>query len=73
MATTPARIDELAEELAALSPEDRRRVLVAVGRRGPISADASKKASAWQRLHGLESLVSLGGDALDDCSHLYDG
>ena len=72
MATSPARIEELAEELAALSPEDRHRVLMAVDRRGPIAADTSKKSSAWQRLHGLEGIVSLGGDALEDCARLYD-
>ena len=73
MATTPARIEELAEELAALSPDERRRVLAAVGRRGPRAADTTPQPSAWQRLHGLEGIVSLGGDALEDCAGLYDG
>jgi len=72
MATTRARIEELAEELAALSREDRSRVLAAASRRGPRAADESQKSSAWQRLHGLEGIVSLGGDALEDCARLYD-
>jgi hypothetical protein len=73
MATTSARIEELAEELAALSPEDRYRVLAAVGRRGPRAAEATTVSTAWQQLRGLEGIVSLGGDALEDCTHLYDG
>jgi hypothetical protein len=73
MATTPARLEELAEELAALSPEDRRRVLAAASRRGPRAAEATTASSAWQQLRSLEGIVSLGGDALEDCAHLYDG
>ncbi|HEY5281344.1 MAG TPA: hypothetical protein VIM14_01010 [Polyangia bacterium] len=73
MASTPARLEELAEELAALSPEDRCRVLAAVGRRGPKAADATSTPSTWQQLRGLEGIVSLGGDAIEDCDHLYDG
>jgi hypothetical protein len=73
MVTSPARIEKLADELAALSPEDRRRVLAAVGRRGPRAADATSTPSAWQQLRSLEGIVSLGGDAREDCDHLYDG
>jgi hypothetical protein len=73
MATTPARIEELAEELAALSPEDRSRVLAALGRRGPRSAETASTSVALQQFRGLEGIVSLGGDALEDCDHLYDG
>ncbi|MGB8298252.1 MAG: hypothetical protein WCG85_22750 [Polyangia bacterium] len=73
MATTRARIEELAKELAALSPEDRTRVLVEVSRRGPRSAHESQKTAVWQRLHDLEGIVTLGGDAVEDCAHLYDG
>jgi hypothetical protein len=73
MATTRARIEELAKQLAALSPEDRLSVLAEVGRRGPRAAHESQKTAAWQRLHGLEGVVTLGGDALEDCAHLYDG
>ena len=55
MATTRARIEELAKQLAALSPEDRLSVLAEVGRRGPRAAHESQKTAAWQRLHGLEA------------------
>ena len=73
MATKRARIEELAEELAALSPEDRNLVVAAAFRRGPKPAHEGQKASAWQRLHAVEGMVSLGGNALDDCAKLYDG
>jgi hypothetical protein len=73
MSITRAHIEELAEELATLSPEDRSRVLAAVNRRGPMAAQDRQKSSAWQRLHDLEGIVNLGGDALTDCAHLYDG
>ena len=73
MATTRARIEELAKELAALSPADRISVLAEVNRRGARAAPDSHKTAGWQRLHGLEGIVALGGDALEDCAHLYDG
>jgi hypothetical protein len=73
MATARARIEELAEELAALSPEDRTRVLAAVERRGPNVTQACQKPGTWQRLRRLEGIVSVGGDALADCARLYDG
>ena len=73
MATPRARIEELAQELAALSPEDRTRVLAELSRRGPRSVHESRQTAVWQRLHDLEGIVTLGGDALEDCAHLYDG
>ena len=72
MATARARIEQLANELAALSPEDRTSVLAEVSRRGPRVARESQKTAAWQRLRDLEGIVTLGGDALEDCAHLYD-
>jgi hypothetical protein len=73
MATTRARIEQLAKELADLSPEDRTRVLSEMSGRSPISAPASQRTAVWQRLRELEGIITLGGDALEDCSHLYDG
>ena len=73
MATTRARIEQLAKELADLSPEDRTRVLSEMSSRSPISAHASQRTAVWQRLRELEGIVTLGGDALEDCAHLYDG
>jgi hypothetical protein len=72
MATKRARIEELAKELAALSPEDRTSVLAEMCRQEPRAARESQKTAAWQRLHDLEGIVTLGGDALEDCAHLYD-
>ena len=73
MGTAHARIEELADELAALSPEDRTRVLVAVGDRASKMARDIIRPMSWQRLHELEGMVNLGGSSLEDCSRLYDG
>ncbi len=71
MATTPKRIEELASELAALTPEERTRVLAAVYRRRHSPGRDADGRSTWQRLHAMEGTISLGGDALEDCARLY--
>lgn len=66
MATKRADLDKLAEELAALSAEERARVLSAADRRTP------RLRLTWQDLRALKGLVRLGGNAVEDCDRLYD-
>lgn len=66
----PEALKPLVEQLAALSGDDRHRVI-----------EAAERTVQGRRLQGvtledlrrLTGLVALGGNALDDCDALYDG
>ncbi len=64
----PARLEPLVRELAALPDEDRRAVLEAAEE----AARSAPPAASWETLDSLRGVVSLGGNALEDCEKLYD-
>lgn len=70
--------EKLYDEVIKLSPSERRsfalRVLASVASDGEqvTPPDRGRKAS-WKTIESLRGVVQLGGNAVDDCDHLYDG
>ena len=71
MDTHRSDLQRLAEELAALSAEDRARLLAMISARR-ARAEAFRGLT-WDRLQRVRGLVRLGGDAAEDTERLYDG
>lgn len=63
----PEALKPLVEQLAKLQPGDRDLVVRA--------AESSPRCRAvtWELLEAARGVVSLGGDAVEDCKALYDG
>ncbi len=57
----------LVQQLLALSEPDRRLVIAAV------EWERELPAMPWETLDRARGIVSLGGNADDDCKALYDG
>ena len=66
----PERLAPLARQLAELDPGDRDLVIRSVQTRVPRR---KLRGASWERLKELKGIVSLGGNAVEDCKALYDG
>jgi hypothetical protein len=62
-------LEPLVRRLAEL-PDDERREVVAAAEE---SAATKKPTLAWSSWDAARGVVSLGGDAVEDCDLLYDG
>ena len=70
MTEHPVDLKRLADELARLSPRDRVELLAEVAAR---STPGEQGHATWRQLRTLEGIVSVGGNAVEDTEHLYDG
>lgn len=66
----PERLAPLARQLAELDPTDRDLLIRAVQTELPRG---KLHGASWERLKELKGIVSLGGNAVEDCKALYDG
>lgn len=66
----PERLEPLARQLAELDPTDRDLLIRAVQTESPRR---KLHGASWERLKELKGIVSLGGNAVEDCKALYDG
>jgi len=66
MARDRKELEKLADQLASLSEEERQLVLSDVERRTGHRAHLP-----WRNMRALKGIVSLGGDAVQDCDDLY--
>jgi hypothetical protein len=66
----PERLAPLARQLAELDPTDRDLLIRAVQTESP---HRKLHGASWERLKELKGIVSLGGNAVEDCKALYDG
>jgi hypothetical protein len=62
-------LEPLVRELAALPPAVRRSVFSAAEQ----AAEQAKPIVTWDEFDRARGVVSLGGNAVDDCDNLYDG
>lgn len=60
----------LAGVVAELDPSDRDLLIRAVHTEAPRRR---LHGASWERLQELKGVVSLGGNAVEDCKALYDG
>lgn len=65
----PAHLLSLARQLLELSPKDRDLVIRFVRANSP---PRKLRGVPWERLKQLEGVVSIGGNAVEDCKALYD-
>jgi len=66
----PEQLQSLVTQLAALNEGDRDLVIRAAN----SQAEPSKlRTMSWETLDRARGIVSLGGDAVEDCKALYDG
>jgi len=66
----PERLEPLAQQLAELDPSDRELIIRAVQTSSPRR---KLRGVSWEQLEKLKGIVSLGGNAVEDCKALYDG
>lgn len=66
----PERLEPLARQLAELDPSDRDLIIQAVQANSPRR---KLRGVSWEQLEKLKGIVSLGGNAVEDCKALYDG
>jgi hypothetical protein len=66
----PERLEPLARQLAELDPSDRELLFRVVQTHLP---HRKLRTVSWEHLKELKGVVSLGGNADDDCKALYDG
>ena len=66
----PERLEPLARQLAELDPSDRELLIRAVQTSSPRR---KLRGVSWEQLEKLNGIVSLGGNAVEDCKALYDG
>jgi hypothetical protein len=66
----PEQLQPLVTQLAALNEGDRDLVIRAAN----SQAEPRKlRTMSWETLDRARGIVSLGGDAVEDCKALYDG
>ena len=70
-ASLPPALRPLAAELAQLPPEDREMVISVA--RAANATTHGYPTMAWASLMSADSVVSFGGNAVEDCDALYDG
>jgi hypothetical protein len=70
VAQLPERLAPLARQLADLDPNDRDLLIRAVQTQSPRR---KLRGVSWEQLEKLKGVVSLGGNAVEDCKALYDG
>ncbi len=63
----PEHLAPLVQQLLALSEPDRRLVIAAV------EWERELPVMSWETLDRARGIVSLGGNAVEDCNALYDG
>ncbi|GMV18169.1 MAG: hypothetical protein HS104_24415 [Polyangiaceae bacterium] len=63
----PESLKPLVEQLAKLQPSDRDLVVRAA------ESSPRYRPVTWELLEAARGVVSLGGDAVEDCKALYDG
>jgi hypothetical protein len=63
----PEHLLPLFQQLMALSETDRRLVIAAAEEQRELPA------MSWETFDRARGIVSLGGDAVEDCKALYDG
>ena len=66
----PEHLLPLVEQLAALSDADRDLVIQAARSH---ARPRKHRTMSWETLERAKGIVSLGGDAVEDCNALYDG
>jgi hypothetical protein len=66
----PERLAPLARQLAGLDPTDRELPIRAVQTQIPRR---KLRGVSWEQLVKLKGVVSLGGNAVEDCKALHDG
>ena len=66
----PEQLEPLVEQLAELNEGDRELVIRAAKLRG-LPNDLP--TMPWEKFEKVKGIVSLGGDAVEDCRALYDG
>jgi hypothetical protein len=66
----PEHLLPLAQQLAALSEADRDLVIRAARSQ---TKPRKLRTMSWETLERAIGIVSLGGDAVEDCKALYDG
>ena len=66
----PERLAPLARQLAELDPSDRDLLIRAMQTQIPRR---KLRGVSWEQLEKLKGVVSLGGNAVEDCKALYDG
>ncbi len=62
----PEHLLPLVQQMLALSETDRRLVIAA------IEAVRELPSLPWEEFDKVKGIVSLGGDAVEDCKALYD-
>jgi hypothetical protein len=60
----PERLEPLARQLAELEPNDRELLIRAVQTHAP---NRKRRGVSWEQLEKLKGIVSLGGNAVEDC------
>jgi hypothetical protein len=65
----PEHLLPLVQQLAALSESDRDLVIRAAR---PQAKPGKPRTMSWETLDRAIGIVSLGGDAVEDCEALYD-
>jgi hypothetical protein len=66
----PEQLQPLVKQLVELSEVDRQLVIRAAN----SQAEPRKlRTMSWETLDRARGIVSLGGDAVEDCKALYDG
>ena len=65
----PERLEPLARQLAELDPSDRDLVIRYVR---TLSPPRKLRGVPWEHLKKLEGVVSIGGNAVEECKALYD-
>lgn len=66
----PEHLLPLVQELRALSPADRDLVIQAAE---ALAKQHDLPTMPWEEFEKSKGVVSLGGDAVEDCKALYDG
>ena len=64
-----AALEPLVRQLAELADDERRDVVAAAQE----SASARRPTLPWSSWEAARGVVSLGGNAVEDCDRLYDG
>jgi hypothetical protein len=66
----PEQLQPLVKQLAALSEGDRDLVIRAANSQ---AEPRKRRTMSWETIERATGIVSLGGNADDDCKALYDG
>ena len=68
--SVPEQLQPLVRQLAALNDGDRQLVIRAANSQ---AQPRKRRTMSWETIERATGIVSLGGNADDDCKALYDG